>query len=164
MSWITSKQKNPLTSSATVKKLVEVTHKNRPPAQLIFNLGEKDLDSVIYTIKQQNWNNDELLFIIKSELQKNNSWIDKLKKNIPTVKSFQIVSQENKLNFKHKLPIIWINYQDPDINFLKNNREKNHLVISEDSIHLKSELRDLSDEITPTTSMAYNLNKLLGGE
>ncbi len=134
---------------------------HRKPAHIVFNFSGLDRENVFEVLKNQEWKGDDLSFIFNgtdSELFRiKNDFESKLKlaKEVRFLTNLYIPSE---------LPTIWLNFKGGSLTRLKSNLRAEDYLLLEESAPYINILKDQSDDICPTTSFSYLINKFLGGE
>ena len=81
----------------------------------------------------------------------------------PKASEVRLIHADQVLTLDLNLMTVWINFKGANVNIVKKMHQKNHFVITEEYSNLPIELKNLSDDIAPYTSISYNLGKFLGG-
>jgi chemotaxis protein methyltransferase CheR len=136
------------------------THK-RKEAHVVFNFSGLDRHHVHDVLSSQAWMGDEVSFIFNgtdSELFKIKSEFE------PLLKKAKEVRFLTNSFIPSSLPTIWLNFKGGSLSRLKSHLKEKDFLLLEESSPFNSLLNEFADDICPTTSFSYLVDKFLGGE
>lgn len=129
------------------------------PGHIVFNFNSGDLDQVIHVLSSRVWEQDEITFLASNALDAK-SLKSQLSTYLPKSKLARFLSPGDELLDRSSLTI-WLHFAGGNKELTFGLKKKNHFLIVEESTS-GSTFRNWGDDVTPFTSFAYNLEKILG--
>ncbi len=136
--------------------------RQRAPGFVALNFGAGDVDHVKQVISQQKWNKDELRFIFNgssSELERIRPLFNS---SLQLAKSVSFICS-NEYYSSSSGTALFLHFKGGDTSFTRRYLRTEDFLYLEDSQYTESFLRERANDITPSTSFAYLIDKSLGG-
>ena len=155
MGWI-AKKKNPGLKSESFST---TTYKQRPAGHIVFNFSPSDEGDVLRVLSEQKWSQDELTFFVNGAVTP--ALRDKIQLKLPAGTRTNYVTVGDKISSTKKT--VWLMFKGANTYALRINRRPEDFMVMEEQFPDQS-LKSSADDILPSTSFSYLVDKLLGGK
>jgi chemotaxis protein methyltransferase CheR len=159
MAWH-SKAKN-ITLSAT-PAAPKASFKKRSKGKVVFNFGLLDEAKLRKVLLEQSWENDHIIFCYNSKISIPATLKENLLKAIPRASKIEFVTPFDYRDDHSPLTAVWLCFLGGDFANLRLNKSKKSFLVLEEGA--SASLNDLANDVLPTTSFAYLVDKYIGGE
>lgn len=162
MAWHTKSKNIPLSTTPSTSTSHKSTFKKRPKGKIVFNFGLGDETKLNRVLLEQSWENDHIVFCFNGKGQMPVSMKDALMKATSKAAKTEFCTPFEYRDDNSGLTPVWLCFLCGDFSNLRLNKaKKGFLVLEEGSA---SFVNDLANDVSPTTSFSYLVDKFLGGE
>lgn len=163
MAWHAKSKNLPLaTQTSAPSTSFKSTFKKRPKGKIIFNFGLGDETKLNRVLLEQSWENDHVVFCYNGKSPIPSTMRDALSKAAAKASKVEFCSPYDYRDDHSGLTPVWLCFLCGDYSNLRLNKsKKGFLVLEEGSATF---INDLANDVSPTTSFSYLVDKFLGGE
>jgi chemotaxis protein methyltransferase CheR len=163
MAWHTKSKNITLsTTSSSSTATHAVSFKKRPKGKIVFNFGLADEAKLTRVLREQNWENDHIVFCFNGRGGVPSSMKDALTRATSRASKTEFITAFDYRDDFSGLTPVWLCFLDGDLSNLRLNKGRKGFLVLEEGI--ASFVNDLANDTSPTTSFSYLVDKFLGGE
>jgi chemotaxis protein methyltransferase CheR len=162
MAWHTKSKNITLSTTPSTGTSYKSSFKKRPKGKIVFNFGLGDETKLNRVLLEQNWDNDHIVFCYNGKGSIPVSLKETLMKATSKASKTDFCTPFDYRDDSSGLTPIWLCFLCGDYSNLRLNKaKKGFLVLEEGSA---SFVNDIANDVSPTTSFSYLVDKFLGGE
>jgi chemotaxis protein methyltransferase CheR len=165
MAWVTKSKSGASKTTmapASTSSTYSSSYKKRPNGKIVFNFGSADETKLSRVLREQSWENDHVIFCYNGKESIPISMKETLMKATVRASKTEFTTPFSFRGDNSSVTSIWLCFAAGDFSNLRLNKSRNGFLILEEGTG--GNLQELANDMAPTTSFSYFVDKFLGGE